>query len=107
MHIVGHVSYADTATARLALDHADAFFPSWNATPVATRAGSLRAAADLLEQNRNELVALCVSEAGRSIPDALDEIREAVDFLRYYAAQGETLCGEALELKGPTINGVH
>jgi RHH-type proline utilization regulon transcriptional repressor/proline dehydrogenase/delta 1-pyrroline-5-carboxylate dehydrogenase len=58
--------------------------PLW---PVQNRQAALQRAADLLEQNRARLLALLVTEARRTLPDACAEIREAVDFLRYYAAQ--------------------
>ncbi len=64
---------------------------SWQATPVQKRADILRKAADLLEENMVSLMALCVLEAGKNIPDCVAEIREAVDFLRYYADQAEKL----------------
>ncbi len=66
------------------------------------RAGILRRVADLIEEDRAELVALCVAEAGKCIPDALGEVREAVDFLRYYAAEAEDLMGVPRALPGPT-----
>ncbi len=98
----GTVEVADPDTMRLALERASAYFPKWNAVGAAERARVLEAAADLLEKSRAELVALCVSEAGRTVPDALAEVREAVDFLRFYAASGEALYGAAAELPGPT-----
>ncbi|MBV8970999.1 MAG: bifunctional proline dehydrogenase/L-glutamate gamma-semialdehyde dehydrogenase PutA, partial [Sphingomonadaceae bacterium] len=66
---------------------ADAAFPAWDATPVEARAAALERLADLLERDRARLMALCVDEARKTIPDALGEVREAVDFCRYYAAQ--------------------
>ncbi len=61
-------------------------FSAWSRTPVAARAAALDRLADLLETHRTELMALCVHEARKTIPDALAEVREAVDFCRYYAA---------------------
>ena len=72
-----------------ALDLAHAAFPQWDATPVTVRADMLRKAADLLEQNTPELIALLIRESGKVLADALSEIREAVDFCRYYALQAE------------------
>ncbi|MFN3473240.1 MAG: bifunctional proline dehydrogenase/L-glutamate gamma-semialdehyde dehydrogenase PutA [Blastomonas sp.] len=57
------------------------------AAPVASRAGVLNRAADLLEENHGEIFALLAREAGKSPPDAIAELREAVDFLRYYASE--------------------
>lgn len=62
-------------------------FPAWSATAVATRAAALDRLADLLERDCERLMAICVHEAKKTIPDALAEVREAVDFCRYYAAE--------------------
>ena len=61
--------------------------PRWQAMTPAARAALLLRAADLLERERLPLISLAVREAGKSLPNALAEVREAVDFLRYYAAQ--------------------
>ena len=61
----------------------------WPATPAKRRSDTLRRAADLMERDRNDLMALCIHEAGKSWPDAEAELREAIDFLRYYADQAE------------------
>ncbi|HEY8577543.1 MAG TPA: bifunctional proline dehydrogenase/L-glutamate gamma-semialdehyde dehydrogenase PutA [Devosia sp.] len=63
---------------------------TWPQTPVATRANLLRAVADLFEANRPELFALLAREAGKTWADAVAEVREAVDFLRYYADEADT-----------------
>jgi len=101
-HEVGAVKLASAETARLALDAASAFLPRWDKTPAAERAGTLRRAAEVFEIHRAELVALCVREAGRTVPDGLAELREAVDFLRYYADECERLFAAAVTLPGPT-----
>ena len=84
-----------------AISRATAAFPGWSATPVDTRAACLDRLADLLETHRDELMAICVSEAFKTIPDALGEVREAVDFCRYY---GQQACDglQPIELPGPT-----
>ena len=61
--------------------------PIWQSTPVAERAQCLRRAAQLLEEQMQTLLGLIVREAGKSLPNAIAEVREAVDFLRYYADQ--------------------
>ena len=66
------------------------------------RSAALLRAADLLESHRAELFALCVAEAGKCLPDAIAEVREAVDFLRFYAAEAQRLMNEPAELPGPT-----
>ena len=80
---------------------AHAAFPTWSATPVATRAAALDRLADLLEIHRTELMALCVHEARKTIPDALAEVREAVDFCRYYAIEARAKF-QPIPLPGPT-----
>ncbi len=67
---------------------ADAF-PAWCDRDVTHRAGVLNRIADLLERDRDALIRVLVHEAGKTMPDARDEVREAVDFCRYYAAQAE------------------
>ncbi|HRC26170.1 MAG TPA: bifunctional proline dehydrogenase/L-glutamate gamma-semialdehyde dehydrogenase PutA, partial [Alphaproteobacteria bacterium] len=77
-------------------------FARWSTTPAAQRAQILLRAADRLEAQRDIFMALCVREGGRTIPDALSEWREAVDFLRYYALEGRRLFDEAGQaLPGP------
>ena len=83
------------------ITRAHAAFPAWSATPVDTRAACLDALADLLEENRDELMAICVAEAFKTIPDALGEVREAVDFCRYYAQQARDGL-HPIDLPGPT-----
>ncbi|WP_371156201.1 L-glutamate gamma-semialdehyde dehydrogenase [Jannaschia sp. 2305UL9-9] len=76
-------------------------FPDWRDAPVQTRAQALRRAADLLEDHRPELMATLAREAGKTIDDGIAEVREAVDFLRFYADEAETLCAPRI-LPGPT-----
>ena len=76
-------------------------FPEWSSTPLDERADCLDRLADLLEENRGALMAIAVQEAKKTIPDALAEVREAVDFCRYYAARARTDL-MPLELPGPT-----
>jgi len=80
---------------------AAAAFPAWSAQPIAARAACLDRLADLLEAHRTELMAICVHEARKTIPDALAEVREAVDFCRYYADQARAHL-QPIELPGPT-----
>jgi RHH-type proline utilization regulon transcriptional repressor/proline dehydrogenase/delta 1-pyrroline-5-carboxylate dehydrogenase len=78
-----------------------AAFPAWDARPVDERAACLERLADLLERERDVLMRICVQEARKTIPDALAEVREAVDFCRYYAAQARKGL-QPVELPGPT-----
>ncbi|RUY33220.1 aldehyde dehydrogenase family protein, partial [Mesorhizobium sp. M7A.F.Ca.CA.002.07.1.1] len=61
--------------------------PAWAKRPVAERAAILNRAADLYEANAVEFFALATREAGKSLADGVAEVREAVDFLRYYATE--------------------
>jgi len=99
---VGSVVFAEPAAIDEALNEASQAFTDWRLCPVAQRAGYLKQAADLLELHRLELVSLCVREGGRTIKDALAEVREAVDFCRYYAQSAVDLFGEPIRLPGPT-----
>ncbi|MGH8297952.1 MAG: bifunctional proline dehydrogenase/L-glutamate gamma-semialdehyde dehydrogenase PutA [Steroidobacteraceae bacterium] len=74
---------------------------AWDATPAEQRAACLERAADLLEQRRGFFLHLLVREAGKTLPDAVAEIREAADFCRYYAERGRELFAAPRELDGP------
>ncbi|WP_211829077.1 bifunctional proline dehydrogenase/L-glutamate gamma-semialdehyde dehydrogenase PutA [Kistimonas asteriae] len=84
---VGEIYWADTQNVQQAIEVAASAFPAWSNRPVDERAVCLERLADLLESHQQELVALCHREAGKTIQDSIDEIREAVDFCRYYALQ--------------------
>jgi RHH-type proline utilization regulon transcriptional repressor/proline dehydrogenase/delta 1-pyrroline-5-carboxylate dehydrogenase len=84
-----------------AMTSLQAAFEPWSARPVHERAATLRRAADRLEQRLPEYCALLVVEAQKTLGDAVSEVREAVDFCRYYAQQAEEhLCAQ--DLPGPT-----
>jgi RHH-type transcriptional regulator, proline utilization regulon repressor / proline dehydrogenase / delta 1-pyrroline-5-carboxylate dehydrogenase len=100
--VVGEVMEATKAEVDTALAAAAKAAPGWDATPAERRAEILEAAAALYEKDHAALMALIVREAGRTIPDALGEVREAVDFCRYYAARAREDFGAAKELTGPT-----
>lgn len=87
--VVGTVSFADAALAEEAVAAAVAALPAWSATPAAERAACLRRFADLLEQHTPALMMLAVREAGKTLNNAIAEVREAVDFCRYYANEAE------------------
>jgi len=76
-------------------------FAIWSKRSIEERSASLERLADLLEQERDMLMRIAVQEAKKTIPDALAEVREAVDFCRYYAAQAR-LHLQPVELPGPT-----
>ena len=89
--IAGDVKYANAELARQAIDAAVAGQSAWQAVPAAQRAAILRRVADLYEENYAELMALCQIEAGKTMQDGIDEIKEAVDFCRFYADEAERL----------------
>src|SRR5205085_910031 len=76
-------------------------FEDWSRRSIEERSACLERLADLLEQDRDMLMRVAVKEAGKTLPDALAEVREAVDFCRYYAAQARSRL-QPLELPGPT-----
>jgi RHH-type proline utilization regulon transcriptional repressor/proline dehydrogenase/delta 1-pyrroline-5-carboxylate dehydrogenase len=99
---VGQVIEAGKAEVEDALARASRAAEGWDATPAAERAACLERAADLMEQSRAQLMAMAVREAGKTLPDALAEVREAVDFCRYYAARARADFAQPLPLPGPT-----
>ncbi|WP_375748905.1 bifunctional proline dehydrogenase/L-glutamate gamma-semialdehyde dehydrogenase PutA [Vibrio sp. HN007] len=94
--IVGKVSYASLDHVSEAMTIAQEKFASWNNTPVDQRAECLKKLADLMQENLAELVALCHHEAGKTIHDSIDEVREAIDFCRFYAKQDHVFAEQAL-----------
>ena len=99
---IGTKMQADAATVARALDNAVAAQPGWDRLPAASRAKILEHAADLLEARRAQFVALLVREAGKTLPAAISEVREAADMCRYYAALARKLFGQPEDLPGPT-----
>ncbi|GAB3678586.1 bifunctional proline dehydrogenase/L-glutamate gamma-semialdehyde dehydrogenase PutA [Salinisphaera aquimarina] len=99
---VGDVVWATADDIDAALASAAEAADGWSATPGRERAACLRRYADLLEEHTAELVALCAREAGKHIPDGIAEVREAVDFCRYYACQVEDEFDGEHVLPGPT-----
>ena len=99
---VGTVVDASPDIANRAVAAAKAGFGAWSATPAETRAAALDRAANLLEQRRAHFIALLQREGGKTLDDAVSEVREAADFCRYYAAEGRKLFGAGEALPGPT-----
>jgi RHH-type proline utilization regulon transcriptional repressor/proline dehydrogenase/delta 1-pyrroline-5-carboxylate dehydrogenase len=85
--LVGHVIEASPVQVEAALAQAQTAAPVWQATPPEERAACLRRAAGLMEAALPTLLGVIVREAGKTLPNAVGEIREAIDFLRYYADQ--------------------
>jgi RHH-type proline utilization regulon transcriptional repressor/proline dehydrogenase/delta 1-pyrroline-5-carboxylate dehydrogenase len=98
---IGHVSDATNDVAANAMAAAHAGFAAWASTRIELRAAALERAADALEQQRGKLIALLQIEGGKTLDDALAEVREAVDFCRYYAAEARRTLGPT-PMPGPT-----
>jgi len=99
---VGRVQNSTPEDVERALASAQKSAPDWDTTPACERAGALERAAELLEENMAELLALCVREGGKTLADSVPEIREAVDFLRYYATRCRADFSAPERLPGPT-----
>lgn len=99
--VVGEVVEADAGAMDEALSRAAAAQPGWNRAGADTRAACLEKMAELLERDCEELMGIITAEAGRTIDDALSEVREAVDFCRYYAQQARAHFA-VQALPGPT-----
>lgn len=100
--VVGTVSEASAEDIEAALAHAVNAQAGWDALGGEQRALILEQAADLIETYTSEMIGLISAEAGRTIPDGLSEVREAVDFCRYYAALARQHFAQPLSLPGPT-----
>jgi len=99
--VIGNVYHATTDDINNAYNILNIGFEEWNGTSIKIRAAALNKIADLYEENTPEIMALLIREAGKTIPDAIAEVREAVDFCRYYAVEAQKHFVEQ-ELEGPT-----
>ncbi len=99
---VGEVTEATPELIDTMLKTASTAQPRWDALGGAERARLLDRTADLFEERREDFYSLCIREAGKTLPDAILEVREAVDFLRYYAAEARRLFTCPVDLPGPT-----
>jgi RHH-type proline utilization regulon transcriptional repressor/proline dehydrogenase/delta 1-pyrroline-5-carboxylate dehydrogenase len=103
IHQIGVVCEANEEQVARAAALAFAAAPGWDATPAEARAAILERAADNYQGSLAEFMTLAVREGGKCIPDAVAEVREAVDFLRYYAARARAdFTAEGILLPGPT-----
>ena len=102
--IVGHVQNARAADVDRALQDATTLAPTWANTPPQERAAALQRAADALQADMPRLMGLLVREAGKTYANAVAEVREAVDFLRFYAAQAAAQFDNATHVPlGPVV----
>jgi RHH-type transcriptional regulator, proline utilization regulon repressor / proline dehydrogenase / delta 1-pyrroline-5-carboxylate dehydrogenase len=99
---VGKVREATAADVKRALDLAAVAQRGWDDLKGAARAAILEKAADLYQRNSHHLLALLIREAGKTLDNAQADLREAVDFLRYYAARARQDFQTACVLNGPT-----
>ncbi len=98
---IGAVQEGDEAIVAAALSTAQAAFSKWSASSIEDRAVVLERVGDLIEKNRGRLIALLQNEGGKTIDDCVSEVREAVDYCRYYASEARrTLAPRSLP--GPT-----
>ncbi len=100
--IIGHVTESTSDDIEWALTQATNTFDTWSKTHVTERAAILERFACLLEDNIPTFLALACLEAGKTWNDGIGEVREAIDFCRYYAAQAEKLMSRPLKLHGYT-----
>jgi RHH-type proline utilization regulon transcriptional repressor/proline dehydrogenase/delta 1-pyrroline-5-carboxylate dehydrogenase len=98
---IGRVREGDEAIAAAAMTAAANGFADWSAAPVETRVAALDRASDLIEAHRGRRIALLQLEGGKTLDDALAEVREAIDFCRYYADEARTSLVPQV-LTGPT-----
>ena len=99
---VGSTRDASPDEIATAFDASAAAQPAWNLAGGEARSATLEKAADLLEASRADFHDLLVREAGKTVSDAIAEVREAVDFCRYYAVQARAQFTAPLRLPGPT-----
>jgi len=99
---IGTVETADLRTIDAAIAGADRAATDWDLLGGAARADILERAADLFEGNSAQLMAIVVREAGKTLENALGDVREAIDFLRYYASEARRLFTAPVVLKGVT-----
>ncbi|AVO54427.1 trifunctional transcriptional regulator/proline dehydrogenase/L-glutamate gamma-semialdehyde dehydrogenase [Ectopseudomonas mendocina] len=101
--LVGHVREASIQDVDNALRCALSSGPIWQSTLPGERAAVLERAADLMEAELQQLMGLLVRESGKTFANAIAEVREAVDFLRYYAAQARSFGNDSHRPLGPVV----
>ncbi|WP_420407072.1 bifunctional proline dehydrogenase/L-glutamate gamma-semialdehyde dehydrogenase PutA [Hoeflea sp.] len=101
-NVVGSVRFTDPKDVDKAVETGLKGFRHWSRTDPVRRAEALDKAASMLEERRDRFMALLSAEAGKTLDDGIAEIREAVDFLRYYAARSREMFGAMKPMPGPT-----
>ncbi|PCI59073.1 MAG: trifunctional transcriptional regulator/proline dehydrogenase/L-glutamate gamma-semialdehyde dehydrogenase [Gammaproteobacteria bacterium] len=102
--IIGYHQHHNTEQMQQLIDNAQTAFTSWSKISVCERASLLERIANVIEEHREELIALCIKEAGKVAQDGIDEVREAIDFCRYYAGKAVELAqDDRLEARGVVL----
>ena len=101
-HVVSISEECEANDVDIAMREASKAFFEWDSLPVANRSNCLIKMADLLEEQMPRFMAIAITEAGKTLHNAIDEVREAIDFCRYYAVQAEADFSSPVSLPGPT-----
>ena len=99
---LGQVAFAEDASVKQSLHIAYNFFHQWKMFELEKKIKIVNTFAQLLEDNAEKLIKMCVLEAGKTIKDSIDDLREAVDFCYYYSSEARRLFSKPNILKGPT-----
>ena len=99
---LGYVAFASEPTVRKSLEIASNYFSYWKNVEVENKVEIINKFADLLEANQEKLVKICVHEAGKTIKDSINDLREAIDFCYYYSSEAIRVFKDPIILKGPT-----
>ena len=99
---LGYVAFASESTVRKSLEIASNYFSYWKNVEVENKVEIINKFADLLEANQEKLVQICVLEAGKTIKDSINDLREAIDFCYYYSSEAIRVFKDPIILKGPT-----
>jgi RHH-type proline utilization regulon transcriptional repressor/proline dehydrogenase/delta 1-pyrroline-5-carboxylate dehydrogenase len=101
-HVVSISEECAASDVDIAMREAEKAFFGWDTLPVADRSDCLIKMADLLEEQMPRFMAIAITEAGKTLHNAIDEVREAIDFCRYYAVQAKEDFSSPVVLPGPT-----
>ena len=100
--MIGKVTFANNLLINEAIKTANNYLKNWKSVSIEDKCKIIDRFVDLLEVNKNELIRICVEEAGKTIKDAIDDLREAIDFCYYYSNQSKKIFLEDEILIGPT-----
>ena len=100
--MIGKVTFANNLLVNEAIETANDYLKNWKSVSIEDKCKIIDRFVDLLEVNKNELIRICVEEAGKTIKDAIDDLREAIDFCYYYSNQSKKIFLEDEILIGPT-----